>query len=368
MFIRILVVLLSSLLAGQAAAQDKTTISDQRQQPALKIGVILGLTGPAGAWAKYSRIGLELAARRLNETGGVAGRRVELLIEDSQSNPTAGISAWRKLTAIDKVDAVVGDIWGFLTNPLIPLSKKTSKLLIAPSYHWNEDPRNQYFFTLGQKVSNTRSAVQTFFTLHPSAKKIAVICWDDPWGGAYLKIWKEVAQELGRSIVYESCTSDFSYDYRTDVAKVQASGAEALLFAHHTERIVRSMRELQFALPLLTTSNMVEVFNDGSLPANLAEGIFFTDWPPSESYIKAYQTAYGEYPILQSANSYDTLMALARAALANPADLLKGLRTVHFSGASGPIDFRTSFVVNEGQAELMQVREGKLVKALPIHE
>src|SRR3989454_11008360 len=82
-------------------------------QPAepIKVGVIQPLSGPVAASGNYVRMGAEIARDWINARGGVAGRKVELRIEDNKSDPKEAASAAEKLIVRDQVPAIMG-AWG----------------------------------------------------------------------------------------------------------------------------------------------------------------------------------------------------------------------------------------------------------------
>ncbi|NDA38119.1 MAG: hypothetical protein EBX80_06290 [Acidimicrobiia bacterium] len=112
-----LIIITWALLTFSVEAQEST-------QQRIKIGVVYGFTGSAQVWSEYGRMGLELAQDEINSSGGIKGKVIELIFEDSKSNPTQSVTAYRKLVTINKVKIVLGNIWSFLTNPLIPLAAK----------------------------------------------------------------------------------------------------------------------------------------------------------------------------------------------------------------------------------------------------
>ncbi|HZT88395.1 MAG TPA: ABC transporter substrate-binding protein [Stellaceae bacterium] len=74
----------------------------------LKIGSIHSLTGPAAPVGKTSLIGVQMAVDRINNNGGVNGRRIELIVEDDETKPDVGRRKVEKLLTEDKIDAQVG--------------------------------------------------------------------------------------------------------------------------------------------------------------------------------------------------------------------------------------------------------------------
>jgi branched-chain amino acid transport system substrate-binding protein len=78
-----------------------------------KIGCMQPLTGAAASGGRTALVGSELAVNRINKSGGINGRPIELVIGDYESNPAAGVRKLRKLILEDEVDAHQG---GYLSN------------------------------------------------------------------------------------------------------------------------------------------------------------------------------------------------------------------------------------------------------------
>src|SRR5262245_5551984 len=78
-----------------------------------KLGTLQSLTGRAAPEGRMSLIGTELAVRRINASGGINGRPVELIVEDDQSKPDVALPRAQKLVTGDRIDAHQG---GFLSD------------------------------------------------------------------------------------------------------------------------------------------------------------------------------------------------------------------------------------------------------------
>ena len=83
-----------------------------------KSALLLDLTGALEAYGKPIQNGAILAAEHLNAAGGPLGRQLELVHRDSQTDPTAGIDAAKKLVELDKVVAIVGALSSGVTIPV----------------------------------------------------------------------------------------------------------------------------------------------------------------------------------------------------------------------------------------------------------
>src|SRR6266849_7106509 len=82
--------------------QNQTNSADN-----IKIGAILPLTGDSASWGEQGRWGIESAVREVNESGGIDGKQVEVIFEDSQAIPRVAVTAFGKLSQVDKVQAVI---------------------------------------------------------------------------------------------------------------------------------------------------------------------------------------------------------------------------------------------------------------------
>ena len=76
----------------------------------VKIGLVDPFTGVYAAIAEGERVGAQLAAEQINKKGGILGRPLELLIEDSANDVGTGVQKTRKLIERDQVNFIIGDV------------------------------------------------------------------------------------------------------------------------------------------------------------------------------------------------------------------------------------------------------------------
>ena len=77
-------------------------------RPDVKVGVVISLTGVGNVYGPTQKNGVELAAQRINDAGGVSGAKLVLVIDDDQSTTDGGVTAFRKQTSQDRVVAILG--------------------------------------------------------------------------------------------------------------------------------------------------------------------------------------------------------------------------------------------------------------------
>jgi branched-chain amino acid transport system substrate-binding protein len=86
-----------------------------------KIGTIQPLSGTGAALGKNALVGVEMAVDRINKSGGINGRPVELVVADDESKPDVGRRKADKLVVEDKIDAQVGGVFSNICLACMPV-------------------------------------------------------------------------------------------------------------------------------------------------------------------------------------------------------------------------------------------------------
>ena len=103
----------------------------QAQQP-IRIGASIALTGRDAVQGGYVREGDLLCQKHVNETGGVLGRALELLIYDDRSDEQTAVGLYEKLITEDKVEAVLSPYGSPITDAVGNVTEKHRRLMVAP--------------------------------------------------------------------------------------------------------------------------------------------------------------------------------------------------------------------------------------------
>lgn len=334
-----------------------------------RVGVIYGFSGAASAWSDFGKKGLELAQEEINASGGIRGRKLELVLEDSRTNPSGTVTGFRKLTSVDHVDAVIGDVWSFLTNPLVPLTAREHVPVISPTVMDGAvQGSSPYFFTMGHRVESIEPSVDEFFHINQEVKSVGIICWDDAWGETHRQLWRRAAERAGAKVVAELCSNDFNNDYRSEVTRLAALKPDAIIIAMYAERVAARMREQHLRAKLLSTSDAAEGVQIRKADTKLLEGAFFTYWVPEKSFIDRFSKQFGVEPMLEAENHYEALRAIAKAATMDPSNIIHGLAELKYRGVGGEIDFHQTSFPNLGRGTLMRIQNGAIQKVFPTLE
>jgi len=131
-------------------------------QNQIKIGNIAALTGYGAEWGTDENRAIELAIEEINAQGGVDGKRLKLISEDSQTDNQAAITAFTKLTEVDDIKFIIGTTWEAGTTAIVPLAAQQDVVLITPSsYKGVQDQNSDNLFSTyppyGYEVQNLQS-------------------------------------------------------------------------------------------------------------------------------------------------------------------------------------------------------------------
>src|SRR5258705_12305274 len=121
-----------TLLGGTiAVAVLGLTSSADAQQPPIRIGMSMALTGGLAGGGQASLLGIEIWRDDVNAKGGLLGRKVELVVYDDKSSASETPAIYSKLLDVDKVDLLFAPYGTVPTAPIMPLVKQRGILLIG---------------------------------------------------------------------------------------------------------------------------------------------------------------------------------------------------------------------------------------------
>jgi hypothetical protein len=97
----------------------------------IKLGAPLPLTGPAAPLGQRSLWGTQATLRVIEGRGGIAGRPLQLIVEDDGGRPADAVKIMRKMILQDQVDAIIGGASSVDTVPMLPVAQETETLLLV---------------------------------------------------------------------------------------------------------------------------------------------------------------------------------------------------------------------------------------------
>jgi branched-chain amino acid transport system substrate-binding protein len=347
------IILLVVLLIGWQAYQSS------QGGNTIKIGAVLSLTGDAAKNGESEQKGIEMAVNEINAAGGVAGKKLQVIFEDDQTDPKSTVSAVTKLISIDQVPVIIGPTWDFLTNAAVPIINQNKVVAITASTLPDTiTATSSYLFETHAPVAVIQPAAEKFLSQFHKPR-VVLITINNPWGMAYLRVFEAAAHAQGATVLKEVVLPSFDdNDIQGQLTLLQPLHPDALLTALNFDDSVTFMKRRQafgMTMPILAEEKTEDLYKNGNVSADLLGGVFVDRFSsPNETFINAYQKIYGAPPQEYADTAYDAAYVI-KAAIENAggnysADAIRqGIKEVtNYNGASGKIDFtQNSYPENE---------------------
>lgn len=218
------VVALTSSACGNAAISGE---QQQQASTAVKIGVILPLTGPVSATGKALQNGFELGVKKVNAAGGVKGRPVEYVVVDDAGNPATSTQLARKLIQQDKVTMMFGTITG---DTAVAVSEVVDQEQIPFGTAILGDTENCFPYQWGFGESTRQLLSPTVPELIKKyGPKVAIVGSDYNYPHYYAGIAKEFVAKAGGSVVAEEYSPLGQTDWQPVIKRLAAAKPDVLL-------------------------------------------------------------------------------------------------------------------------------------------
>ncbi len=386
-----------TLLAGAAALAGLSALPGRAlaQGAPIRIGTLTPLTGAGGPYGPVMVKAVKAVIDEVNAAGGVLGRKVELISEDDQTNPEAGVRAARKLIDVDKVSAIVGTWASSVTTAVAPLcwESKTFLATVSGADSITQLPHQGYLI---RTQPNTTLQGRKFgeFCVAEKAKRVFFLSPQTPFAKSQFDNITEAVKKAGGetgTLIYD----DKKPAYRSEIDEVLRFKPDAIVFGGYTPDTAVMLKDayragysgLKVAFGYAVNQKLVE-----SVPAEVVDKTFTIAPSPAEgskAYARLVKMIGVASPDPYTTQVYDQinliLMAITLAGdssgtaikdavrkvsqapggakIDNAIDGLKAIaakQPVDYDGASGPCDFTETGDIADCQFRYEQVQGGKL--------
>ena len=323
-----------------------------KENSAIQIGATLPLSGDAAAWGKNTQEGIELALDEINASGGVLGKKVVVIYEDTKAQAKEGVTAYQKLTTVDKVPAIIDDSVSSVTLANAPLADKDHVVILATGA---TAPKisgvSKYVFRIwnSDAFEGEVSAEYAFAKL--GLKNIAILYINNDYGVGLKEVFSAEFGKRGGKIADTEAFEQSATDMRTQLTKIQASAPDEIYLVGYPKEIpvaLKQAKELGLSVPMIGTVAM----QDEQLiktAGDAAEGLMFP-YPKdptgeqADHFKQAFQEKYGKQPGITSDVGYDAVKMIAKAIEltkgASGDEIKNGLNMLkNYPGASGTMTF-----------------------------
>lgn len=195
----------------------------------VKIGVLAALSGPVGHIGEPSKAVAQMAAEQINAAGGIAGKQIELVFADTQSNPGKAAMEAKRLIQMEKVVAIAGPT----STGEAMACLKTVQDAGMPTVGFvggtpPVEPVRQFMFKSPQK---TVTAVErTYMFLNGRGiSKIAILTASDKFGEEGMQSLKAIAPRFSIEIISEQVFDVADTDVSVQLTKIKKASPEAVV-------------------------------------------------------------------------------------------------------------------------------------------
>lgn len=245
--ISLLFIYLFGSIAYAAPADDRPT--------RIRIGALMPLTGEFAMPASAFREGIELALEHVNATGGINGQRLEVLIEDTRSDPKTIASIASKFVHLDKVIAAITTSY-----PETEIGGGIFQAAKIPSLAlWDSSPQidsmGDYVFAIGPWTPSDAEVSAGFAIKQLKSRKAVVLNTVEHWSELVADLFEKEFSEHGGSVVGRFKHNPGESDFRTILSRVRALNPEVIyaplasdVLAFHKQR-----RDAGIVIPVISS-------------------------------------------------------------------------------------------------------------------
>jgi branched-chain amino acid transport system substrate-binding protein len=289
---------------------------------AVTIGGIFPHSGPVAVYGIEARIGRELAIEEINNAGGINGSKVALISEDDTGNPEITVNAYRKLTAQDKVNVIIGSLTSGCTIAITSLAQAQKVVLVAPAATAEAVTDAGDFVFRACFIDPFQGTVGGAFAANELKARRAAVLYDN--GNDYSVGLKDnfIAsfEKQGGSIAANESYITGDVDFNAQITKIRTANPDVVYLPDYystVSLIAKQLRAQGINTPIVgadgwdgLTENAGDEVLNGFYSNHYASDS--TD-PRVQNFVKAYQAKFGSVPVSFAALGYDSMYLIRDA-------------------------------------------------------
>ena len=321
-----------SVIAAATASFSAIAQSKQATQGVAKdeltIGSIQDLSGPLAGFGKQIRLGMMLRIDEVNEQGGVNGRKVKLLVEDSGYDPKKAVLAAQKLVNQDKIFAMVGHLGTAQNNAAMPVQFEKNVINFFPVTAAREmyEPFNRLKYAFAATYFDQMRNTLPRLVKEKNVTKVCTIYQDDEFGLEVLRGAEAGLKTMNMDFVEKTSYKRGATDFSSQVARMKAAGCEMVVLGtiiRETIGTIGESRKTGFS-PVFFGSSAAYTDLIHKLGGKAMDGLYATmtvqnpyldDASKNVSFwANKYKTKFTEDPTVFSVYGYNLIDTFLRAA------------------------------------------------------
>ena len=276
-----------TVLKGAAAAGVLQVASPfiiaARGETPIRIGMVDPFTGVYAAVAQNELVGAKLAVEQINAKGGVQGRPIELLVEDSANDVGTGVQKTRKLIERDQVSFIIGDVNSGIAQAIAQVTAEKKVLHVVSGGHTDSITGKDCKWNVYRVCNTTRMEANSVTDLlfNKYGKKWHFITPDYAFGHTLYDACAANLKKLGGTITGNELTPLGTSDFSAYLIKARAANPDVLLLLPQGSDMVNCLKQIvQFGInkQIHVAGTQQELESLEALPPEARIGIWMFEW------------------------------------------------------------------------------------------
>ncbi len=374
--IRTLMAIALAAIAPWATAQTQGVSKTE-----ITMGSIQDLSGPLAGFGKQVRLGMMLRVDEINEQGGISGRKLKLLVEDSGYDPKKAVLAAQKLVNQDKIFIMAGHIGTAQNNAAMPVQFEKNVINFLPVTAAREmyEPFHKLKYSFAATYFDQMRGSLPKLVKDKGAKKVCTIYQDDEFGLEVVRGAEAALKTMNMDFVEKTSYKRGATDFSSQVARMKSADCDLVVLGtiiRETIGTIGESRKTGFN-PVFFGSSASYTDLIHKLGGKAMDGLYATmtvqnpyaDDPSQKIsfWANKYKTKFNEDPTVFSVYGYNIIDIFAMAASKAGANLttdtfIKAMDTLSIPSdmfGSAPASFSPTKRLGSNASRLSQIVDGK---------
>ena len=374
--------------AAAAAALAAAPAYLKAQATAIKIGIPTVITGGYALLGSQVMRACRLVKKMTDAKGGVLGRPVEFLFQDTQGDPAICVRKAQELVERDNCRILSGVIVSSEAAAMLPKLEAWNAVFLS---HGNGDGRltaELYvprFFRANTSAPMGARALALYLKDAPQ-KKFMAIASDAAWGRSSNTAFEAQIKRVGKDLVDKIYAPVANKDYSPYITKILQSGVEGCYVALQGDEArafysqatqYKLSQRVQFFTEIVAQADIKVLGKDAIGLMGSSRYPLTYDIPQNKAFVDAFMAEYKEIPDWTDGEMYQALMilfaALEKARSDEPMKIVAAMEDLEVTSVKGPVKMRKcdhqgenqGFVVRVGQNKSFSEPVGEIVKIYP---
>ena len=294
----------------------------------ISLGSIQDLSGPIAALGKQAPLGMLLRVDEINEQGGINGRKLKIIVEDSAYDPKKAVLAAQKLVNQDKIFMMVGHIGTAQNLAAMPVQFDKNVINFFPITAAREmyEPFHKLKYSFAATYFDQMRNATPKMVKEKNIKKVCTMYQDDEFGLEVMRGGEAGLKAIGMEFAEKTSYKRGATDFSSQVAKMKSSGCEMVVLGtiiRETIGAIGESRKTGFN-PLFLGSSAAYTDLIHKLGGKAMDGMYATMTvqnpyldeasQPIRFWANKYKTKFNEDPTVFSVYGYNIIDIFAKAA------------------------------------------------------